>query len=426
MKIEGLRSEKNGDRVRVAATVSWEDCDRPTHEVYFETEEAFAEGLSCNPHAFLMGCAIPAMHYGEERLFIDAEICPELRDGLMTAMSWLRHWFYEPDRALVRIEAKTRSSLPTPRTPERAGFFFSGGIDSFATLRANRLNFPPEHPWSIKDGLLVYGLELDTPEAFKCVLDLLSPTALDLGITLVPVYTNLYLIYRPEDAANDFSFWTKEFQGAALAAVAHAFAQRLTVVSIAASDDIVNLYPYGSHPVLDPNYSSVDLRVRHDGVALSRLAKTRLVAEWDVALQHLRVCNRFQLYQPDRLNCGQCEKCVRTMLGLVVLGVLDQTCAFPTDDVSAELVQAVVHLSRDTVHYYRELIAPLAEKHRHDLVRVIEHKMAEYHRRPKMANWITSIRQFDQQYLNGNLVRVKRLVSRRKRARLAPINPMYG
>ena len=37
MRIEGLHSEKRGDRTRVAATVKWEDCDRPAYELYFET-----------------------------------------------------------------------------------------------------------------------------------------------------------------------------------------------------------------------------------------------------------------------------------------------------------------------------------------------------------------------------------------------------
>ena len=142
MRIENLRSEKKGNRVRVAATVIWEDCDRPTQEVYFETDEVFADGLSCNPHAFLVGCIIPAMHYGEKRVIMDAEICPELRTGLITAMNWIRHWYYGPERNLVQIETKTRSNLLTPRTTERAGFFFSGGVDAFATLRANRLTFP--------------------------------------------------------------------------------------------------------------------------------------------------------------------------------------------------------------------------------------------------------------------------------------------
>lgn len=412
MRIENLRSERRGNRARVAATVTWEDCDRPTHEVYFETDEAFAEGLSCNPHAFLVGCVIPAMHYGEERVFMDAEICPVLRDGLITAMSLLRHWYYDPDRPLVRIEASTRSDLPTPRTPERAGFFFSGGIDSFATLRANRLGFPLEHPWSIKDGLLVYGLELDAPEAFGHVVHSLSEVAREAGITLVPAYTNLYLNYRQEDAGDGFDFWTDEFEAAALSAVAHAFSRRLSVVSLASSLDIPHLRPHGSHPLLDPKYSTGDLRIRHDGITLSRLAKTKLVAEWDVALQHLRVCNVYNRYQPDRLNCGECRKCVQTMLTLLVLGVLDQTRAFPRDDISEELLLA---RARPVTPYqassYQELIAPLAEEGRHDLVRALEHRLAIYHdREPGLK---AGGKRFDRKYLGG---RLGRLISRARSA----------
>lgn len=402
MRIENLRSEKRG--ARVAATVIWEDCERPRHEVYFETDEAFADDLSCNPHAFLVGCIVPAMHYGEKRVFIDAEICPQLREGLMTAMSLLRHWFYDPERELVRIEAKTRSGLPTPRIPERAGFFFSGGIDSFATLRANRLDFPPEHPWSIKDGLLVYGLELDAPESFEHVMHSLARVAQEVGITLIPVYTNLYLNYRQKDAESNFSFWADELEGAVFSAIAHAFTQRFSVVSIASSFDIPNLHPHGSHPLLDPNYSSSDLLIRHDGIALSRLEKTKLVADWKIALQHLRVCNVYKRYRPDRLNCGECEKCVRTMLALLALGVLDQTHAFPRQDVSAEEVKSP---DRITVPFYKELLAPLAERNRHDLVHAIERGLAEYYDREPGIK--ASIKRFDRKYLGGNL---KKAVSR--------------
>jgi hypothetical protein len=411
MKIENLKSEKKGNRARVAATVIWEDCDRPTHEVYFETEEAFAEGLSCNPHAFLVGCIVPAMHYGEKRVLIDAEICPELRNGLMTAMGWLRHWYYKPNRELVRIEAKTRSSMPTPRTPERAGFFFSGGIDSFTTLRTNRLNFSLEHPWSIKDGLLVYGLEMDKSESFEHVMPSLSRAAQEAGITLIPVYTNIYLNYRAEDVKNRFDFWTDKFEGSAFAAIAHAFARRFTGVTIASSFDIPNLHPHGSHPVLDPNYGSSDLWIRHDGIALTRLEKVKSIADWDVALQHLRVCNRYERYQLGKLNCGQCEKCIRTMLALLALGVLNRTRAFPKQDVSEKSLRSIQRLNKTTFPFYGELIAPLRERGRHDLVDAIECKIAEYQKHQKLASRNARIRQFDQRYLNGNLVRFKRSFS---------------
>lgn len=390
MRIENLRSERTGDRARVAATVVWEDCDRPRHEVYFETVEPFDEGLTCNPHAFLVGCAIPAMHYGEERVYIDAEICPELRIGLETAMSWLRHWFYEPGKGLVRIEAKTRSDLPHPRTPERAGFFFSGGIDSYATLRANRLNFPPEHPWSLKDGLVVYGLEIDAPEAYQLVANMLQEVAPKAGLTLVPVYTNLYLNYRQEDAENQFNFWKYEFQGAVFAAIAHAFARRLTVVSVASGDDIPNIYPYGTHPLLDPNYGSIDLRIRHDGIIRSRLERTKLVAEWDLALQHLRVCNQIRKYRPGRLNCGRCEKCVRTMLALVALGALDRTDAFPEKDLTAEVVRSAVKIDQDVIHFYQEVLPHLDARGRDDLARAVRQKLRESQEgrlRKRLGRW---------------------------------------
>lgn len=411
MKIQNLRSEKNGNRHRVAATVTWENCDRPTQELYFETDQRFARDLSCNPHAFLVGCLLPAMHHGEERVFTDAEICPELRDGLFTAMNWIRHWYYRPDRKLVRIEAKTRSSLPTPGTPERTGLFFSGGIDSLATLRANRLNFPFEHPGSIKDGLLIYGQNIESdnrPGSFERAVSTLSDVARDAGITLIPVYTNI------RDLNKDTKFFLAQFHGAILSAVAHAFARRLTLVSISASDSIPTLSlvnrqffrPNGSHPLIDPNYSSCDLRIRHDGVTLSRLAKTKLVADWDAALQNIKVCGP---NWPGE-NCGRCEKCVRTMLALLALGVLDKTNAFPEDDVSEELLskisikKPIVKNDYTVRDDYLELIPPLAEKGRHDLVRIIKRKLA---RRP---GWKKRIKQFDGKSLNGNLVRFKRSV----------------
>ncbi len=385
MKIESIRSEQGDNRHRVAATVTWEDCNRPKQDLYFETDNEFAHSLTSDPHAFLLACAIPAMHYREKRVSIDAKICPELQDGLQVAMGWLRHWF-DPDLELPRIEAQKKSTVEKPRAKERAGFFFSGGIDSFATLARNRLNFPSDHPRAIKDGLLVYGLEQDIPEIFEYVKNSLSAAAQDVGITLIPVYTNLYLPYRQEDSGNHWEFWWGKFMGAALAAVAHAFSQRLTEVSISPDYDIPNQVPHGSHPLVDPNYSSVGLRIRHDGVAFSRFAKTKMVADWGVPLQHLRVCNKYQLYKPGEFNCGKCEKCIRTMLALLALGRLAKTQSFPEHKVSEELVSKI-KLEQSSIHFYDELITPLEEKGRNDLVRVITKKIHEYHKRQKLNYW---------------------------------------
>src|SRR4030066_2276670 len=383
MRLKNLRFEKNDDGAKAVATVIWVDCQRPTQELYFSTTAEFADSISCNPHAFLVACIMPALHFGEKRLSIEGEICPELKEGLVTAMNWMRFWWYKPDKKLVKIETKSRTGYPQPRTPDRAGFLFSGGVDSLATLRYNRLNYPSAHPGYIKDGLLVCGLEIREPRIFEYVMDSVSALAEDAAVTLIPVYTNIRSL-GPEDN-DDFwgKFWINEFMGATFSAIAHTFAKRLTRMSINSCHDIPSIIPYGSHPLINPIYSSSDFRILHEGIALSRFEKTRLVAGWDLGVQHLRVCNRTEIYKPGQLNCGECEKCVRTMLALLAVGVLGKTNVFSIHDLNEEIVMKTVQLASNTLPLYEELIFPLLERGRHDLVRAIRRKIVDYHKLEK-------------------------------------------
>ena len=413
MRIENLRREERGDRLRIAATLTWEERHEPPQEIYFETIKEFGEGLWPNPHAFLMGCIMPAMHYGEQRLSIDGEISPEVRLGLMAATRWILHWFYGPDNHSPVIEARIRPNGLSPTRPERAGMFFSGGVDSFGTLRFNRLNFPFEHPWAVKDGLLVFGLETDEEEKFDHVVRSMREVARETGLTLIPVYTNV------RHLNDDWMFWERASHDAIFSAIAHALSRRLTTVSISSTYDIPHIRPQGTHPLLDINYSSADVLVRHDGILLSRLDKTELIADWDVALQNLRVCNNSDLYHSDMLNCGRCHKCVRTMLGLLALGVLQKSRAFPPDVLSAELIESVIDIHPTTVCFYAELTAPLKEKGHQDFAHVLEKKIAAYELRRENQRLRSVVREtvhskvkrFDHTCLHGNL---KRFVSQRR------------
>jgi hypothetical protein len=395
MKIANLKQETNGSRCRIAAEVYWEECDRPTQEVYFEVDEEFGEVLACDPHPFLVAAIMPALWYGETRVVVEGEICPELRAGLMTAMSVIHHWYRLPHE-LVRIEAKT--SMHPAGLPERAGFFFTGGIDSLATLRGNRLDFALHHPGAFKDGLVIFGLEVDTTQAFEHVVKHLSGLAQQADLTVIPVYTNERYLEA------DWDFWRDVSEGAVLAAAAHALGRRLTAATIASSYDIPNLPYLASHPMLDPFYSSYDVRIRHDGAALSRFEKTRLLVGWDLGLQHIRVCNQTAQYQADRLNCGQCEKCLRTMLALLAVGALEKTAAFPSTRLSEEVIRARVRLSRTNFRYWQELIAPLEAVGRHDLARGVRYVLARYHGE---IGWKGALKRFDQVYLHNRLRALK-------------------
>ncbi|MFZ0131501.1 MAG: hypothetical protein WAK95_03090 [Desulfobacterales bacterium] len=386
MKIENFTTENTGGRAKVFATVKWEDCDRPDQVISFETDAEFSAALSCNPHAFLVGGIMPALHNGEKRVFVDAAVCPELIDGILTAMAWIRHWWYSPETALPTIETKsayTPSALPMPK---RAGLFFSGGIDSLATLRHNRLHYPMEHPNSIRDGLLVYGLEVSDPTAFELVKNSMAEIARDASVTLIPVYTNL------RDLNDDWIFWGHSFQGAVFSAIAHAVSTRCDTVTISSSHCVCSTHPYGTHPLIDPNFSSSDLQIKHFGCRLSRMDKTKLVADWDVALKNLRVCNKFNLYQPNQLNCGQCEKCLLTMTCFLAIGADYRRAGFAHHDVSAEQLKKVIRINTDVEHYYEELIRPLEEKGYHDLAGVIKLKLENYRKSPGGPNYFNRLK----------------------------------
>jgi hypothetical protein len=194
----------------------------------------------------------------------------------------------------------------------------------------------------------------------------MAPLVEEAGLEMIPAYTNI------RHLCDDRDLWLNRFFGAVLAAVAHAFGRRLNIVFLGSSYDLPNLHPCGSHPLLDPEFSSYDLRIRHRDSGLSRMEKIEIVSGWQRALDNMRVC---LANVPDRLNCGRCEKCVRTMTGLAALGVLDRAAAFGGEDVTPAHFDGFSITIRVRSPFYREMLPLLRTRGRNDLVRIIEEKL---------------------------------------------------
>ena len=402
MKIEPVRVERTGSRSRIASRIVWEDCERPPLDLYFETDNGAGNGLFPHANPFLIAAATPAFRHREQRIQVTDTVSPELVQGLNTVMSWMRRWF-RPHHSLPKLEVRPEPSPLRMKPERRAGSFFSGGVDSLATLRWNRVHFPASHPGSIREGLLVFGLEIETDEAFALALEANRALAADADLALVPIFTN---IRRLDE---DWDFYRNEFQGAILAAIAHALAGRLRSISIAATYDIANLGPWGSHPAIDTNFSTHRLTVHHDGVWLSRLDKLKLLLDWPTALKRMRVCNETAGYNSEALNCGRCEKCVRTILELMALGAFDRADAFQKRDLSESFV-ATTYIHDDYVaSCYRDLVGPLRTGGLHDLSRGVESALARYSGEVGLRG---RLKRFDREYLNGAL-RALRKAARR-------------
>ncbi|WP_138429439.1 hypothetical protein [Fodinibius saliphilus] len=379
MKVQNIKKSYANNRCRISAELVWETIDRPQEVIYFEVDKQFSSDISCNPDAFFLATLFPALYYGEQRYTIDEAISPALYQGVKDVLGLYRHWYYRDKHELITLEIETKGKKTQDTRNKNAAFFFSGGIDSYSTFVDNRQIYPKEHPGYIKDGVIVFGLEQDDPKKFGYVFSMLKEVVSRLEVTLLPVYTNIYLNYREEDASNNFYFWIWEFQGAALAAIAHILSNRFSTVSIASSLRVSNITPYGSHPLLEPNFSSNNLQIRHDGLIYSRLEKVKMVTDYLSVPFNLRVCNYFKKYKHNNLNCGRCEKCIRTMLEFLVLGKLNKMDSFPYDNVTAEMVLKGVKItSDDMIAPYTDLIPPLREIGRKDLANLLESKLNKY------------------------------------------------
>jgi hypothetical protein len=333
----------------------------------------FAEGFGANPDAFLVGCLLPALHLGEQRIFMDQAICPFLKEGTGVAMNILSHWTGSKPEGRqyfpIKIEAKTRENM-TVLNPPRSGMVMSGGMDSLAALRLNRLHYHKNHPGYVQDSFFLHGFDIggvvergSKYHVFDRAMAAISKITRDAGTQLIPVYTNI------RHLCDERELWLDSFFGAVLAAMAHTFSNRINLMFIGSSYDIPNLHPCGSHPLLDPEYSSFGVRLRHRDYEMSRLEKIKIVSDWDVAFQNFRVC---LANVPDRLNCGRCEKCIRTMTELTALGLLHKTRAFVEDEVRPEDIEQFDITIRVRPPFYRPLIPLLRDQGRDDLADTID------------------------------------------------------
>lgn len=74
----------------------------------------------------------------------------------------------------------------------------------------------------------------------------------------------------------------------------------------------------GSYEILSlPVFSTHQLRVYSEGEGMNRMEKLQDIVKYTPSYKYLNVCLK------DGDNCGTCEKCVRTILGLYAIGKLD-------------------------------------------------------------------------------------------------------
>lgn len=396
MKIDSLRTDRLGGLSRVLADVVWEDVARAAMTVWIGAPEELVPQLSCNGDVFLTACLLPAIRHGERRLAIDGAVSPRLRLNLDHVMCQMRVWYGNKGGSL-QIECPVSQRLTHPSS-EASACFLSGGVDSLAMLRENALTFPATHPGRFRACILVGGMDFFLGESevlragFEEARKSAERVASACGAMLIPVWTNM------RELEPDGPFYLRQFHGAVMASIAHALGDRYADFSIASSQDLAHVEPWGTTPWLDPYLGSDQVRIHHEQSWMTRLDKIKLLASWPMGLNEIRVCTKTQR---GLFNCGQCEKCLRTMVALEALGILELAESFPTKTIDIAQLRKVSLHGEYGAACYRELIPLLQERGRNDLVAAIRALLRRYY-------WRAPLRSFDQRYLGGALMRFRK------------------
>ena len=416
MRLFGYRRERTGDAVRVAATVAWEDSDRAVREVWVEVAPELEPALAEELDGFAVAASVVAQHHGERRLLVEGTLCPRLAEGLATAGALLSNWFGPGPPPAIET---SRGMAPRRPAPPRAAVFLSGGLDSLFAVAQNRERYPRDHPASFRDAVVVEGYIFEptggSPRAadyWRRTQQATSAFAEAAGLDPIYVRTNLRAL---ED---DIGFFAAKSHSAVLASAGHFLSRRISSAAVAADLDVPKLRPWGSHPVLDVLYSGSALAVLHEGIETSRIGKAGRVAAWPAALSSLMVCTEGPLASGS-LNCGRCEKCVRT------LAALGPSAARAASFERIDVTPAVLRRLRVGLHpwavadFWSDIAETFRARGRDDLASaadalVSRARAADAWRLDRGGKGM--LRRLDRRFLGSALLRTSRRLRRRRSA----------
>ena len=221
------------------------------------------------------------------------------------------------------LEITATKILPMPgpqiKVPEKHIQAYSGGLDASFTLLRNTAQVRNPSRFEIKDALVVHGFDIrqDNKEGFDRLLKKVLPSLEAYGVQPHFVWTD---IRKSEQVSWGHSF------GAKLASVFHQLSGEFTHGLIGSSEPYRHpSVAWGSAPNLDFLLSGGLFDIVHDGAGFSRTEKAKIVSSSRVLTRNLNVC---WAGEPQGENCGACEKCIRTRLNFLAVGVPKPSCFF--------------------------------------------------------------------------------------------------
>lgn len=370
MTINNLRFDGN----RLSAQVD-------SQLVFFEFPSKYRKFIVADYSPFLAAFLLPAMKKGQP-LYIEGVVNKKLLNGCYKVMEVVSKW----KLGLKPISIEVKSTKQEKLSPKAIATFFSSGVDSFYTLlnRKETTHIICVHGFDIS---------LKNTKIWSSVNKNITSIAKEQKVEYIQVRTNL------REVLDSYLPWGIS-HGGALASVGLCLRKLFKKVYISSSYYHEDLFPWGSHPDIDPKWSTNQLEFIHFGSNKRRTQKVASIAFSNSTMRHLRVC---WMNTAGKYNCGKCEKCIRTMINLLLVDRLKSSQTFPHIIHLDDVRKIVFHNEHEDL-YFKENLSALKKSRKHaQLVEAMESVYQKLQNPPLTVKLRSLLRQIDSRYFSNKI-----------------------
>lgn len=306
---------------RLCANIEYENTSKV---MYFEVEKEYGQYLCYEvADAFVVGLLNFAMALGfdiESEGPVSERLLYQIRNYFIPVMPVVRHKVYKS----IKLSAVPYAG--TIQTEGCVGTSASGGVDSYYSICKHLSEAETDYNLThllIANQFNIYGDENTVKEQFDRLIEYTEKIPNNYGLEFVKLYTNHHMFL--------FDGFVQEYT---LRICSYALAlQKLFSVYYVSSGVSIKEFGFENHDsdgfdIFNlPLMSNNQVTFYSSGGEVGRTEKIRVISGDTFVQNNLKVCNDIE----DK-NCGICEKCLRTMLSLDILGELENFReAFPVD-----------------------------------------------------------------------------------------------
>lgn len=277
--------------------------------------------------AFMVAAVYPAMFYNED-VEIDGNVSQRLHFNITRYVPSIVKAYRQE---MHQVQFNVKGYAYAHQIEKGVGTGFSAGVDSFSTFVDHFVN---EDQKEYKISSLFFfnvgshgGGGEGARKKFHARYDLLKGFPKEVGLPYIPLDSNLfdfYLFYWEYDA------------GIFCRACAILVLQKcISKYFLSGSDSYADVMYTAFNPrttdlaeladtFLNPMLSTESIEIITDGAQYTRTEKTESIVKYSPTQDYLNVCVDHWANHTTAVNCGVCSKCLRTLIAIESIGLLDK------------------------------------------------------------------------------------------------------